>query len=113
MWPLPGSPNHVHLGFGAQLSLHLQRCVWAGNEDLKSKTGARVVAPKADSHRIPGIDEGLSGGDVWKFGDLEMTCIETPGHTSHSLCFWFQSENALFTGADRFGASRTSHIRGQ
>jgi len=76
----------------------ISRSSHPGNEDLKKETGARVVAPKADSHRIPGIDEGLSGGDVWMFGDLEMSCIETPGHTSHSLCFWFRSENALFTG---------------
>jgi hydroxyacylglutathione hydrolase len=75
--------------------------LFTGNEDLKEETEARVVAPKADSHRIPGIDEGLSEEDVWKFGDLEMSCIETPGHTSHSLCFWFPTEGALFTGPIR------------
>ena len=70
-----------------------------GNEELKQKTGAYVVAPKADEDRIPCIDLGLAEGDTWQFGDLEMICMETPGHTRHGLAFWFPSANVAFTGA--------------
>lgn len=63
-------------------------------------SGSRVVAPKADMDRIPCVDQGLSEGDTWQFGDLEMICIETPGHTKHGLAFWFPSANVAFTGAN-------------
>ena len=56
------------------------------------------MGPAADAHRIPGMDEGLSEGDVWRFGDLDMQVFEVPGHTSGHIALWFKDTDALFTG---------------
>ena len=61
-------------------------------------TGAFVIGPKADSDRIPGIDQGLEEGDTWMIGDSKLKCFETPGHTLHGLAFHFESADVIFTG---------------
>jgi glyoxylase-like metal-dependent hydrolase (beta-lactamase superfamily II)/GNAT superfamily N-acetyltransferase len=38
-----------------------------------------------------------------KFGDAVLTVLHTPGHTYDSMCYWSQSEKAIFTGDTLFG----------
>jgi hydroxyacylglutathione hydrolase len=52
-----------------------------GNLELKSDYGALVVGPEKDSHRIPGLDIGVSEKTGWRFADLAVTVLEVPGHT--------------------------------
>src|SRR5271167_683502 len=49
-----------------------------GNPELKEKTGAIVVGPKADEARIPMIDVALDDGESWKLGDAEARIIFIP-----------------------------------
>ncbi len=44
------------------------------------------------------LDEELADGMVLCFDDLRFRCIETPGHTSGSVCFLEESTGILFTG---------------
>lgn len=49
----------------------------------------------------------LKDGDSLMIGDLELTAIHTPGHTSNHLCFYLPAENTLFTGDHIMGWSTT------
>jgi len=48
-------------------------------------------------------DFNLSQGHIFKIGNKEIKCIETPGHTPGGMCFLI--ENMLFTGDTLFSGS--------
>ena len=43
-------------------------------------------------------DEGLSGGDIVRCGDLEVHVVDTPGHSGDSLSFHLPQDESLLTG---------------
>ncbi len=47
----------------------------------------------------------LTDGCVLSVGSLRFQCIEVPGHTDHSLCFYEASEKVLFSGDTLFHGS--------
>jgi len=73
-----------------------------GNLDLKAAYGATVIGPRADSHRIPGIDVGVGEGDRVPFGALEADVRDIPAHTSGHIAFHFAADKAVFTGDTLF-----------
>ncbi|KAL3676913.1 hypothetical protein R1sor_026861 [Riccia sorocarpa] len=74
-----------------------------GNLGLKRHYNAKVVGPKVDKDRIPGIDIPLSD-ESWKFGNHELKAIFTPGHTVGHVCYYFPEAKAVFTGDTLFSA---------
>ena len=50
-----------------------------------------------------GSDKLLKEGYIIKVSDLEITCIDTPGHTPGGMCFLI--ENSIFTGDTLFAGS--------
>src|SRR3954466_4840331 len=64
-----------------------------GIAELKQKYNCRVVAPKAEAGKIPLVDETVSEGDKVSVGKLSANVIETPGHTSGHITFWFHGDN--------------------
>jgi hydroxyacylglutathione hydrolase len=73
-----------------------------GNLELKKKTGARIVGPRADRDRIPGIDEAVGEGDVWSLGQAKAKIFDIPAHTKGHIAFWFEADKAVFTGDTMF-----------
>lgn len=73
-----------------------------GNLELKEKTGALIVGPKADEARIPGIDVALAEGDEFKFGAESAQIFDIPGHTRGHIAFYFPRSKALFSGDTLF-----------
>ncbi|MDQ0390606.1 hydroxyacylglutathione hydrolase [Labrys monachus] len=73
-----------------------------GIEALKASHGCRVVAAKADAHRIPAVDETVSEGDIVSVGSLEAKVIDTPGHTVGHIVYWFEGEKILFAADTLF-----------
>ena len=84
---------------------------------LKEKTGAMVVAGKycvenlkepsknvslmfGETFSADCVDKVLSDGEVLKIGDMEIKCMETPGHTSCSVCYLI--DDNLFSGDTLF-----------
>ena len=71
----------------------------AGNNDVKSRTGAKVVA-----HRVApiGQDVSVSDGDAISVGRLRFHVVHTPGHTKDSVLYVFEGNVAtgdtLFVG---------------
>jgi hydroxyacylglutathione hydrolase len=78
------------------LSTHHHGDHTGGNLELKQATGCRIVGPKKDAARIPGLDQGVVEGDRFEFGALTAEVLETPGHTSGHISYWFPEAKALF-----------------
>ena len=73
-----------------------------GNLELKERTGARVVGPRADRERIPGIDEEVGEGDTRALGKAKAKIFDIPAHTKGHIAFWFEADKAVFTGDTMF-----------
>ena len=73
-----------------------------GNEALKAQWGCQVVGAANDAARIPGIDVEVADGDVFEFGSAKATVIETPGHTSGHIAYYFAEDGVAFVGDTLF-----------
>lgn len=73
-----------------------------GNLELKEKTGCKIIGPRADAERIPGIDVQLGDGDIFQFGNRAARVFDVPGHTKGHIAFWFEDSAALFSGDSLF-----------
>lgn len=69
----------------------------AGNQELKERTGARVL-----THSIGKVtrDKGLEDEDNITLGALEVRVLHTPGHTPDSICLLVDGK--LVTGDTLF-----------
>lgn len=91
---------------GAQLTsvlcTHHHRDHIGGLQDLvDEQPDLQVCGFGADKDRISGMTHPLSDGDQVIVGELKGKVMHTPGHTSGSICYHFDS--ALFTGDTVFG----------
>ena len=73
-----------------------------GNLELKAATGCRIVGPRADAARIPGIEVEVGDGDTYRFGRHDGKVFDVPGHTRGHIAYWFGDSRALFCGDTLF-----------
>lgn len=73
-----------------------------GNNELRERYGCQIVGPASEDHRIDHLDIGLKEGDSFSLGGSKAEIIETPGHTSGHICFWFPEDKVVFTGDTLF-----------
>lgn len=64
--------------------------------------GVRVVGPAPDRDRVPGADLYVGEGETVKVGNLTARIIETPGHTSGHIVYFFEEDKMLFAGDTLF-----------
>lgn len=91
-----------------------------GAERLRDETDTNIVIGKKDEEGLFNThlslsdrfhakqepfhaDQTVNDSDILKIGDLEINCIETPGHTTGSMCYLL--ENNLFSGDTLFAGS--------
>ena len=71
----------------------------AGNEDLKSVFGAKIVAHRISKTRK---DVSVDDGDILNVGKTSIKIIHTPGHTPDSICLLVDGKvltgDTLFVG---------------
>ena len=72
------------------------------NLALKERFGLRIVGPKAEADRIPGIDETVAEGDTVALGGQAVRVIETPGHTAGHVSYHLPQAGVAFTGDTLF-----------
>lgn len=77
-----------------------------GNDAMVAATGAKILAHANAKSKIPGMDRGLSAGDVIKIGaSVELECLDTPGHTMSHVCVLSRTDQpSLFCGDTLFNA---------
>ncbi|MEL6781099.1 MAG: hydroxyacylglutathione hydrolase [Pseudomonadota bacterium] len=69
-----------------------------GNEAIKAETGCKIVGPKGEAGKIPGIDREVGGGDAVTLGDVEARVIDVPGHTLGHIAFHVPASSLAFVG---------------
>ena len=72
------------------------------NLQLKQLTNCKIIAAKADQHRIPAIDIAVNHNDEIQLGNQTIRVIATPGHTSNHIVFYCAESQALFSGDTLF-----------
>ena len=73
-----------------------------GNLALKDRYDCKVFGFSGDSSRIPGITHHLSEGSEFHFGDELVEVLETPGHTTGHISFYFPRSKIAFVGDTLF-----------
>jgi hydroxyacylglutathione hydrolase len=74
----------------------------AGNIELKEKFGCRIVGPRMEAERIPGIDLEVADGDSFELGGHPVDVIGTPGHTMGHITYVLPKDRAAFVGDTLF-----------
>src|SRR5579863_2483301 len=74
----------------------------AGIGELKVRHKCRVVAPRGEAQLIAHVDETAGEGDTVRVGSLEARVIETPGHTSGHISYFFPADKLAFVGDTLF-----------
>ena len=73
-----------------------------GNAALKAQTGARIIAPAAESARIPNIDRAVEEGDIVRLGSHEARVMAVPAHTAGHIAYHFEADRKIFVGDTLF-----------
>jgi hydroxyacylglutathione hydrolase len=71
------------------------------NLELKGD-GVKVVGPKNEKEKIPGIDDAVGAGDVIEFGSTKATVMDVRGHTKGHVAYYFPEEKSVFVGDSLF-----------
>lgn len=50
-------------------------------------------------------DNIIKNNNIIKIDNIQIQCLEVPGHTSGSICYYIQKENILFSGDTLFNNS--------
>ncbi|MEJ1160293.1 hydroxyacylglutathione hydrolase [Prosthecomicrobium sp. N25] len=69
---------------------------------LKARFGVRVVGPRAEAEKIPGLDVPVGEGDRLAFSTHEVRVLDTPGHTAGHIAYVVPDANAAFVGDTLF-----------
>jgi len=67
------------------LETHLHADFISGHMDLAKKTGAKIYAPKSGHCDFDHV--AVSEGDTFKLEDMELSVLETPGHTPEHIAY--------------------------
>ena len=74
-----------------------------GAPELKARfPDLTLVGPAKEVSRIPGLDRLVSEGDFVRVGSLEAKVIETPGHTTGHIAYYFGEDELVFCGDTLF-----------
>ena len=72
----------------------------AGNAELKSRTGAKIIIHALDAAGYPKADVFLKDEKTLQLGEITFDVIHSPGHTPGGICLHTQGN--LFTGDTLF-----------
>lgn len=73
-----------------------------GNAEIKAETGCKVIGPRGESAKVPGLDQAVGEGDTFKFGNFDVDVFETPGHTAGHIVFHIPDAKVAFVGDTLF-----------
>lgn len=72
------------------------------NAALKSEFHCEIIGPKGEAAKIPGLDRAIGEGDTFRFGNMDVEVLETPGHTLGHISYVIPSAKVAFVGDTMF-----------
>lgn len=93
-----GALAELHAAFPAPVGLHPDDLKWAFG-------AANQMPPFYPAPRACPVERSLRDGQMWTDAGLTYSVIESPGHTPGSVCLYFPTEGAVFTGDTLFAGS--------
>jgi len=84
------------------LNTHHHKDHVGGSDKLQREYGAAIIGPSKEANRITNMSRGVGNGDSVTFSTLRGIVIETHGHTSGHIAFYFPELKALFCGDTLF-----------
>lgn len=73
-----------------------------GLAELREQTTAQIYAPKLEQDNIIYVDHLLQDNQVFRFAQLDIQVIATPGHTLGHICYYIDPLDSLFCGDTLF-----------
>ena len=73
-----------------------------GIDDMLGWHHCKIAGPSKEFGRIPQLDILLDEFSAFKFGGEDVQIIETPGHTSGHICFYFEDSGFVLAGDTLF-----------
>lgn len=70
----------------------------AGILQLKELFGCKVIGPRAEADKIPGLDQVVSGGESFTWAGRAVEVWDCPGHTAGHVVFHMPEEFSVFAG---------------
>ncbi len=83
-----------------------------GNLKLKELYGCKIIGPKGEADKIPGIDGTVAGGDTFTWAGRKIDVLDCPGHTLGHIAFHMPEEHAVFAGDTLFSVGCGRVIEG-
>jgi hydroxyacylglutathione hydrolase len=80
------------------LNTHYHEDHTGGSLKLQKEYGPAILGPDKERSRLHGVSRGVAGGDAITFSTLRGRAIDTHGHTTGHLAFYFPQIKALFSG---------------
>ena len=74
----------------------------AANSALKATHGCKIIGPKKEETKIPGIDKSVDHADILEIEDQRIEVIGTPGHTLGQVAYYFPDQKAVFAADAMF-----------
>jgi len=69
-----------------------------GNLALKDRWRCRIIGPRDEAAKIPGIDRAVGEGDDVSLGESRARGLDTPGHTAGHIVYYFAADGVAFVG---------------
>jgi hydroxyacylglutathione hydrolase len=79
------------------LNTHHHKDHVGGSEKLQKEYGAPIIGPAKEKSRITNMSRGVEEGDSVTFSTLRGVVLETHGHTSGHIAFYFPQIKAVQT----------------
>lgn len=99
--------HYDHIGAVSELKAHYDIKVYTHEKEAEMmKDASRNLSLNFSGSPVEVlVDEYVNDGDVLEIDELKFTCIEVPGHSPTSICYYNNENNILFSGDTLFAGA--------